>query len=132
MRHVGIENPTRLELYTSPFLLLMGIALVQLFANLKLADPVIKVTEFFAPVAFGVYLIHVHPLVWEFVFDCSFAGFATYPTWAIIPLLIGLAVALYLLCSGIDLIRHYLFQILKIKKHLSKLDEKILPDGGNT
>lgn len=132
MRRLGIEDPTRLEAYNSPVMLLMGIALVQMFASIKLPNWLAKLSGFLVPASFGVYLIYVHPLLWTNIWRNAFRKFAAYPAWTMVPLLIGLSVAVYLVCSAIDLIRHYLFKAIRLKALLSKLDEKILPDGGNT
>lgn len=132
MRRLDVKDPTRWEAYNSPIVLLMGISLVLIFANLNLSGWMKKVPAFLSPAAFGVYLIHMHPVIWENLSDCSFAQFAAWPTWIMLPLAVAFALAIYLTCSGADLIRHYLFDLLKIKKRLSKLDTKILSDGGNT
>lgn len=82
--------------------------------------------------AFGVYLIHVHPLLWSNVWKNASRKFATYPAWSVVFLVVGLSLAVYLLCTAIDLIRHYLLKAVRLKVLRSKLDEEILPDGGNT
>lgn len=132
MRQLGMDKPTRLEFYNSPFMLIMGVMLVLLFANMKLPGWVKKAAGFLAPASFGVFLIHVHPVLWEVVWKGAFTKFGTYPTWATVPLAVGLALAIYLLCSAADLVRHYLFKATKVKMLLSKFDKKLLPDdGGN-
>ena len=54
----------RLIAYTSPAMLLSGIALLILFANCKLPDWMFTKITFLSPLSFSVYLIHAHPLIW--------------------------------------------------------------------
>lgn len=125
-----IGSPNRLEGYNSPFVLLMGIMLVLLFANLQLPKWLNKTVAFLAPASFGVYLIHLHPLVRNHLFLDATAGLVDKPIWLLVPLVLVLTAGIYLLCSAIDLLRHGLFRLLNIKGRLQKLESKILPEDG--
>ena len=41
-----------------------------------------------------------------------------------IPALLGVVIAVYLTCTLIDLIRHYLFKVLKLKERLYSLENR--------
>lgn len=54
--------------YTSPTISLGALALFILFVNLKISPSgkLVSFIRFFAPATFGVYLVHLHPLVVKF------------------------------------------------------------------
>lgn len=114
--------------YTSPTILVCAIALLLAFSQLKLTrlSPVIK---FLSPLAFSVYLMHVHPLVWQYFMKGRFSSYAELPAPLMALSVIGTALLIYLLCSAIDLIRHYLFKLLRLKQGLNSLEEKLKAKG---
>ena len=128
MRGLGIGSENRLEAYNSPVMLLMAVALLLFFAHIRLPGWLEKTVKVLAPASFGVYLIHLHPLVRNFLLLDRFKSLADCPAWAMIPLVLGLTLGIYLACSGIDLLRHWLFRALKVKQRLAKLENKLLPE----
>lgn len=130
LRKFGIGSPNRLEGYNSPFVFLMGVALVLLFANMQVPKWLAKISGIFAPVSFGVYLIHLHPMIHDHVMLDAFVSLAKMPAWAMIPIAIGLTVAIFLICSAIDYVRLGLFRLLRIKQLLVKLENKLFPNNG--
>ena len=113
--------------YTSPTVLICGVALLIGFSQLKL-NRISKIIAFLSPLSFSVYLIHVHPLVWTNFMKNRFADFASYPTWRLITAVVLAVVCLYSICSAIDIVRHYLFKLLHIKSGLEKIEKKICKD----
>lgn len=111
----GIEGNSLIR-YTLPTVLLAAAILVIFFARLKLNDGLKKIIAVFAPSAFGVYIIHGDPFVWDYFIKEKFAVYADYrPVWMLAAVL-GTALLIYLLCSGIDMIRFWIFKLLKIKE----------------
>ena len=53
--------------YTSPTILISSILFLCYFKNISLSEKLRKVVSFLTPMTFGVYLIHVNPLVWEYI-----------------------------------------------------------------
>ena len=97
---------------TSPTVLLCAAALLVAFARFK---PGRKLTEFavlFAPAAFGVYLLHVSPLVFEHVIGNRFAFIGRLP----FPLAVGLAA---------DKVRILLFKALGVPKMCREAEKSI-------
>ncbi len=127
MGRLQLPAPGRLEAFNSPFVLAMGIALVLLFTQVHLPKWLQKVTAFLAPVSFGVYLIHLHHLVMWNVLENAFLRLAEKPVWLLVPIVVVVTAGIYAVCSAIDLLRHGLFRLLKIKERLTKLENKILP-----
>lgn len=110
---------------TSPTVLLCAAALLVAFAPFK---PGRKLTEFavlFAPAAFGVYLLHVSPLVFEHVIGNRFAFIGRLP-FPLIPFAV-LASAGVILVVGLaaDKVRILLFKALGVPKLCRKAEKSI-------
>lgn len=110
---------------TSPTVLLCAAALSVAFAHFK---PGRKLTEFavlFAPAAFGVYLLHVSPLVFEHVIGNRFAFIGRLP-FPLIPFAV-LASAGVILAVGLaaDKVRILLFKALGVPKLCRKAEKSI-------
>ena len=112
--------------YTSPTILIAGVALLLGFSKLKLKPrPVRFAIRFLSPLSFSVYLIHVHPLVWQQYMLRRYVDFAYFPTWKMILAVLAATFGIYLFCSAVDLIRHYLFRLLHLRQGLDALEKKI-------
>lgn len=111
--------------YRSPFVFLAAVFLLLLFANLKISPFWKKVIGFLSPMAFGVYLIHTHPLVFFDIFKGRFAEYAALPWILEILAVLGTAAAIYLICCLIDFIRLQLFKLLHIRQNLDSVEERI-------
>lgn len=110
---------------TSPTVLLCAAALLVAFVRFK---PCRKLTEFavlFAPAAFGVYLLHVSPLVFEHVIGNRFAFIGRLP-FPLIPFAV-LASAGVILVVGLaaDKVRILLFKALGVPKMCRKAEKSI-------
>lgn len=110
---------------TSPTVLLCAAALLVAFARFK---PGRKLTEFavlLAPAAFGVYLLHVSPLVFEHVIGNRFAFIGRLP-FPLIPFAV-LASAGVILAVGLaaDKVRILLFKALGVPKLCRKAEKSI-------
>lgn len=114
--------------YISPLILLGSIALLLFFARLRLNDIMKKIIALFAPAAFGVYIIHVHPLIWEHIMKGRFAFVAKMHPLVMWLVVLLCAFAVYLVCSLIDLLRIQLFKLLRIKKGCQALENKLFKE----
>lgn len=114
--------------YTSPTILIAGFALLIGFSRLKFPRPIRAIIKFMSPAAFGVYLIHVHPLIWEKFMKFRYLEFAEFETWYMVVAVLVAALAIYLFCSAIDLVRHYIFKLLHLRKGLEWLENKVCRD----
>lgn len=123
------NGTTFLVSYTSPTILMAGIALVILFSKMNIKEHLKKVIKIFAPVSFSVYLIHFHPLVKYYILQDHLKFILDYHVVIMLLAFFGIVLAVYFICSLIDLIREILFKKLKIKEKLINLEHKYL---GNT
>ena len=113
--------------YTSPLIFGAGIGLFLFFASLRIRSPfALRCIGFFAPLSFGVYLIHTHPLVWWHWLPARFVRFAG----LYLPLYLGAiflaALALYAVCSLADYLRALLFRVCRIHRLSEKLESLLL------
>lgn len=111
--------------YNSPTILLAGIALFLLFVRITPNKQLCKVIRTFSPAAFGVYLIHCHPYIFDLL------GGNTAFLWKANPFLmpfgiLGISLGIYLPCLLIDYLRLKLFHSLHIRDNLARLDSKLL------
>ncbi len=111
--------------YKSPTILLVAIVLLLTFVKIDLKKPGQFLVRVLSPAAFGVYIVHSHPQIWNRIIAGKFADFANDAPWLMILKVLATAVVLYLGFSLIDLIRHHLFRLLKIKERLNSLEIRI-------
>lgn len=112
--------------YTSPFILLNGIALLCVFAQTDFKTKIgKKVVCWLSPAALGVYLIHVHPMIWELGMRDVSVGFADDMPVCLVLSVLGFALAIYVVCSGIELLRLKLFAVLRVQDRLKRIDERL-------
>ena len=104
-----------LTAYTSPTVLLAAVALVLCFAELNIGPRFGRFIESVSPLAFSVYLIHAHPLIWEHWLAGRFAFLADKPPILLASGVLGGAFAIYLVCSLADVLRAGLFRLFRVK-----------------
>lgn len=113
--------------YISPAILLGSLAIVSLFSKMKFSRRMSAWIGRAAPLAFGVYLIHVHPLVFQHVLKDRFAFLSE---WANVPKFIlgiaGCSLLLFALCMGIEAVRKYLFKWMRMDLICEKLEELLM------
>lgn len=102
--------------FVSPAIVLSSISLFALFEGWKPGARMSKWIARVSPATFGVYLIHVHPLVWRHYFINGFVTLV-YCEAYILPFgVFGAAIGVFIVCAAIDLIRAKLFRVLRIKE----------------
>lgn len=102
--------------YISPTVLLAAVGLLLLFRNLRLPAWSVRLIRFASPLAFGVYLIHNHPLVSDALMENRFASYASLPGPLLVLAVIGTAVVIYLVCTVVDAMRSLLFRLLRVRQ----------------
>ena len=115
--------------YTTPTIVACSIVLILLFSSLK-CNRGKRVIAFLSPLTFGVYLIHVNPLVWVNFMKDRFVDYASYPAWKMVLAVLGTVIVIFVICSAIELVRHYLFKLLHIKQSLTALEKRLTSKDG--
>lgn len=98
--------------YTSPFILLGSILLLFLFRQVNVGRKWARaLIAFFAPLTFGVYIIHTNPKVWQYILMNHMVWAANLPAPLLLLAVLGIALGVFLLCALLDFLRHSLFRL---------------------
>ena len=111
--------------YTSPTILLTAMSWLVIFAKMKPGKIIGKVINFFAPAAFGVYLIHDNNLVREYFVSRYFQWIANAPALLIAFEIIGCALGVLIVGLLIEKIRLTLFKVFGVNKLITEIGIKI-------
>lgn len=109
--------------YTSPFVVMSAIFLFIFFSKLKFGKKTEKLINYITPAALGVYLIHTHPLVFNKLMKDIAMPLVNHGTAAMIFGSVAMALAVFIICIAIDLLRIQLFRLIRINALCKKLDE---------
>ena len=120
-----IPNGSRLLNYISPTILLVALLLVCIFSKIRVGKRAAKFIGCFAPAAFGVYLIHVQPCVWEHFMSGAFVWITKLNWIWIAPAVLISALCIFIVCILIERIRLSVFKVLRIDKLIAWLEIKI-------
>ncbi|MCR1901984.1 acyltransferase family protein [Ligilactobacillus apodemi] len=112
--------------YPAPTILLMAIALLAYFKDLKLDPRSIKWIKGFAPLTFGVYLIHLQPMVAVHLIQGRFSSLAKEAPLILLVDVVGGSLLIYLGCSLLEKLRQVLFSLLRIELLVQKLEALLL------
>lgn len=113
--------------YISITILFASIFLFLFFLNIKIGDSGFsaKLIRFFSPAALGTYLIHTHPLVFDFIIKDAFTDFANKTPFVMVFLVLITSFAIFTICTIIELLRMQLFNFLRIDQLSENIDNKI-------
>ena len=111
--------------YTSPTILGCAISLLMAFSKMKV-QKISKFISFFAPLSFGVYIIHNNPIFAQKFWHGKFVFLSEYSPFLIILGVFACALVVYIGCSLVDFVRFSIFKFFKIKERVSKLEKKYL------
>ena len=111
--------------YISITILFAAIFLLLFCLNIKIGDSVSKLICFLSPAALGVYLIHVHPLVFGFIIKDAFVSFVQKPPMGMILYVLITTLSIYVVCTVIELLRIKFFELIKVYKFCEMIDSKV-------
>ena len=125
--NVGLADDYLVMGYLNPLMVIAAYSLVCLCINLKIKNKLfIKLIEFFSPLCFSVYLIHMQPFVKKYALTNKFLFLLDYSPLVMVLMVIVYALLIFIVCSLIDELRELLFKKLKFKEKFSNLENKIL------
>lgn len=79
---------------------------------------------FTCPLVLGVYLLHVHPLIFETLFKGFFKGLASLPAPVMALAVILSAVAVFAVCAAVDYLRLLLFNAMHVRQFCTFVERK--------
>lgn len=123
MKKIFTDDTVNYLTYTSPFVVLSAIFLFIFFSKLKFGKKTEKFINYITPAALGVYLIHTHPLVFNKLMKDIAMPLVNHGTAAMIFGSVAMALAVFIICIIIDLLRIQLFKLIRINALCKKLDE---------
>ena len=130
---IGMENYTRkvygeakfgrlFTSYTAPTILLCAVCLLLIFETLEIkSERVKKWIAYLSPLAFSVYLIHTHPLVFGNVLKGVFSGYRSLPAPLAVLAVLVTAVLIYIACTLVDIVRRKPFELGKVRSKCEKV-----------
>lgn len=114
-----------LDIYTSPTMVAAAVCLLILFAGINTTPVIRKMIMIFAPLSFGVYLVHTHPLIWSYVMKNRFAEYAALTSVQLVFAVFAAALMIYLVCSLTDMVRSFIYRLLKIEETADRIERRI-------
>lgn len=109
--------------YNSFFVYLGSIFLFLFFLRVRVPKRMGKVIHFFAPLSFGVYLIHdnylIRPLLWEKLAIWQYVG----NPFILVVIMILTTTGIYVIASLVECLRLFLFRILHISSLIDRVAE---------
>ena len=114
--------------YTSPTISLGALALFILFVNLKIAPDgrLVSFIKFFAPATFGVYLVHLHPLVVKFAMRDFAENFVNQSPLVFPFAILGVSLLIFFGSILIEKVRIWLFKTLQVSQMTTKIDDWLI------
>lgn len=111
--------------YTSPTILGLSFCLLMIFVDLKLSSWIINAVKVCAPVTFGVYLFHMQPLFASKIIPVYFKWIAEIPGIGTTIMILIVSMLILLIGIIVDRGRIWLFEVLKINRRTSKINDFI-------
>ena len=111
--------------YVSPAFLLLSICYVCFFSGLSIGPRLQKLVRFLSPAAFGVYLIHVHPIVYNGLIKDAFSGFASSGPLLLAGKVLAAALVIFIVCLAADRMLLYVFQWIRVDAAAGRIAEKL-------
>jgi surface polysaccharide O-acyltransferase-like enzyme len=111
--------------YLSPTIILNALFWLIIFSKFNIKKPLQNIIKIASPAAFGVYLIHEQPIFRSEFISNKFIWLCDYRWWLIPIIAIGCALAIFLICLSIEIIRINLFKLLRINKLIDMISCKV-------
>ena len=113
--------------YCSPLTILSAVGLVTCFSGVKVQRSV-RFVQTVSPTALAVFVIHVHTITWNHVFYSLPRSLGLWKTVSVPRLCANIvfwALAVFLVCVLLDLIRIGIFSLLRIPQALKAADARL-------
>lgn len=112
--------------YIGPTTLIGSIALLSYFDNLNINSKFLqKSVLLLSNLSFGVYLLHVHMLVWNNMVLSRFAHYSSYDLPVFLTSIFSSVLVVYFMGVSVDFIRDKLFKALEIEKLSMQIGNKL-------
>ena len=106
--------------YNDPIVLLMAILLFEAFRKTSFPTWISNIGVACAPFTFGVFLIHTQYDLYSLMKN-RFSVVSETNLWLHIPLVLACSIIIFVLCTILDFLRAYIFNLLHIKPVVQRL-----------
>lgn len=110
--------------YRSITILLAAVFLLLFCLNVRVCGFGEKIISLLSPLALGIYLIHVHPMVFKYIFKNAFVSFADKSPIIMLLCVFAATTVVFMVCALIEWIRIKLFKLIKVGKLCEIIDNK--------
>ena len=112
--------------YISPLIVCSSVFLFIYFVNLNIKNNfIIKFIKLSIPTYFGIYIIHLHPIIWnKYIKNCA-VSFVQSNCIVMIMKIFLTAILIYITLSFIDYLRLKLFDYLSVNNRIKNFCNKI-------
>ncbi len=112
--------------YISPFTVIGSLLLLFFFMQIKVSSkPLKKCILVVSGSSFAVYIIHAQQVVWRYFLTNRFSGVVAEPVWKMILQTIGGVLAIYAVCTLMELLRKMLFEVTHLDKGIDRVGDAI-------
>ncbi len=112
--------------YTFPTTLIISVLFLVLFSRIKVKKDYLKSKiNSYVPLVFSVYLIHTNRLVFSGIMSGLFEGYAEFNPVLLVLAVLGTALAIFVICIMIDMLRFELFKLIKVDKLCLFIENKL-------
>ena len=114
---IEILKKILIENYDSILPTIQAVSLALFFLQIKYNKYLAKIICFIGPLAFAIYLIHVHPIVYNYEIYNIFNKLPYDLTLiSIIESVVYKSLLIFVICIAIEYLRHLVFTFLRIRK----------------
>ena len=125
------DNGMKVE-YTSPSCVIIAICFIMIFSKLNINSKLLSnIISFFAPLTFGIYLLHNHELVRKYYIQNKYTWLLKYHSLNLILIEMFESLKIFVYCSLVDYLRLLLFKLIKIRKISSLIDSLLNKTSNN-
>lgn len=107
--------------YTSPTIILAGIAIFSFFSKVKTPKALSKAIKSIGTATLGVYILHMNPIIRYNLLAPIGYPLVSLRTRAMVPALLGITLAVFIVCTLIELVRAWLFRVCGVNRLLEKV-----------
>ena len=110
--------------YTFPLITAAAVLMLASFSRLRIGARAQKMIAFLSPLTFGVYIIHVHPVIW-IPMKGFFQPLLGLPG-ALLPFAVLLTgMGLFALCVFVNWLRALLFRLLRVRQFMDRMERSL-------
>lgn len=123
---LGSSKYEKIFISYQSFTILFAAIFIFLFClNIKIGEKGEKLIGFVSPLCLGIYLIHVHQLVFEILINNMLIMLVEQNVLVMTVGVIMAAILVFMICSVIEIVRLKIFKILKVKEFSAYLNNQM-------